>query len=158
MKTRKELEEFLKARDIKHEILELKSQTYTVEQASNLIGVSAQEIAKTLVFLSEDGLPVAVILRGDKRVPQRWLAKELSLRRLRLARPHEVLGVIGYVAGGVPPVDLPNNVLVVVDEDILSKHSVIAGGGDESSLLRISPNDILKLNPSSKILRVPTET
>ena len=103
-------------------------------------------------------MPVAVILRGDKRVPQRWLAKELSLRRLRLARPHEVLGVIGYVAGGVPPVDLPNNVLVVVDEDILSKHSVIAGGGDESSLLRISPNDILKLNPSSKILRVPTET
>lgn len=158
MKTRKELEEFLNARDVEHEILELKSQTYTVEQASSLIGVSAQEIAKTLVFLSEDGLPVAVIIRGDKKVPQRWLANELSFKRLRLARPHEILGIIGYVAGGVPPVDLPDHVLVVVDEDLLSKRNVIAGGGDESSLLRINPNDIVKLNPSSKILRLPTET
>ncbi|MEM2921324.1 MAG: YbaK/EbsC family protein, partial [Candidatus Bathyarchaeia archaeon] len=91
MKTRKELKEFLNARDVEHEILELKSQTYTVEQASSLIGVSAQEIAKTLVFLSEDGLPVAVIIRGDKKVPQRWLANELSLKKLRLARPHEIL-------------------------------------------------------------------
>jgi prolyl-tRNA editing enzyme YbaK/EbsC (Cys-tRNA(Pro) deacylase) len=157
VKTRKELRGFLAARGIEHEILELKSQTYTVGQASSLTGASAKEIAKTLVLISEDGVPVAVVVRGDKRVPQRWLAKELGLNRLRLARPHEVLEVTGYAAGGVPPVDLPGNIVVVVDEDLLTKDSIITGGGDESSLLKISPLDIVKLNPGSRVLKVPKE-
>ncbi len=64
--------------------------------------------------------------------------------KLRPVSPKEVEALTGYPAGGVPPVC--HGLLTIVDYGVLDHEYVVGGGGDEFTLIKISPQDILAFN------------
>ncbi len=115
----------------------------TVKEASQLTREPLNRIIKTVVLYSESLGGIAAIVTGDKTVDLEKLSSLLGVN-LRQARPDEVRKLTGYPVGGVPPIC--HGLLTVVDYSVLDQEYVIGGGGDEFTLIKISPQDILAFN------------
>ncbi len=139
-----DLAAYLAAHGIRGEVLRLSRPTPTVTAAAEVMGVSPEQILKTVVFMVADR-PVLVIARGLGRIDTRALARQLGVPRkaIRVAKPAEVLEATGYPAGGVPPVGHRRALPILVDRQVLGLPLAYAGGGAVSALLRIAPADLL---------------
>lgn len=115
------------------EVVKLEVPVRTVREAARAVGVGEDKIIKTIV-VNCGGEFRAYILRGTKRLDVKSLG-------CRLATPEEVLSVTGYLVGGVPPV---LGIPVFIDEELLSEDYVYGGGGDDHSLLRFRPRDLVE--------------
>jgi Cys-tRNA(Pro) deacylase len=118
----------------------------TVPLAAAALGVTADQIVKTIVFEGKKANCVGVaIVPGDVRVDRARVAAVLGLPTLRLADAETVKRTIGFEVGGVPPVGHLTRVPVVVDVRVLDHTAVYGGGGDEHHMLQIAPGDIVRL-------------
>ncbi len=144
MLTDTDLEKFLKSRGIEYKILK-HGNSYRADEASKELGIAISEIVKSVLFITMEGAAVLVIIRGDKRVDQSKLARELGTRKLRLASKDEVLRISGYEAGTLPPVGHKNVIMTLIDYTIPTEGSVYAGGGAIGSSLKIRVRDIIRL-------------
>jgi Cys-tRNA(Pro) deacylase len=151
--THEDLKAFLADRDVNFKIY-LHEETYSAEKASKVLGKDLKKVVKTVVFVDEKRNPLLVIMPGHRKVNQNKLAKLLGKKKLRLAKPEEVLEATGYEAGAVPPVGHKNEILTILDEELLELDRVSAGGGSVNATLEISPRDIVTLQ-HAKIMRVP---
>lgn len=149
----KDLEAFLENRKVNYGIF-FHGETYSAEKASRELGVSLDQVAKTVVFVNERSEPLIVVVPGGRRVNQDRLAKTLGFKKLRLATGEEVLSHTGYEAGAVPPVGHVKQLPAVVDETLLSRGKVYAGGGAVNATLEISPVDVVRLL-NARVIKVP---
>ncbi len=149
----KDLEAFLENRKVNYRIF-FHGETYSAEKASRELGVCLDQVAKTVVFVNEKSEPLIVVVPGGRRVNQDRLAKALGFKKLRLATGEEVLSHTGYEAGAVPPVGHVKQLPAVVDETLLSREKVYAGGGAVNATLEISPVEIVRLL-NAKVIKVP---
>jgi len=140
-----DLEAYLRARGISAEVLRLDAPTPTVEAAAAALGTSPEHILKTVVFMVEHE-PVLVIARGQARIDLRALARHLGVgrKKVRVARPAEVLEATGYPAGAVPPLGHRRALLTLIDPRVLDVAVAYAGGGAENALLKITPQTLLE--------------
>ncbi|MFN3804370.1 MAG: aminoacyl-tRNA deacylase [Pyrobaculum sp.] len=115
------------------ELIRLNTPVRTVRQAARAVGVGEEKIVKTLVVYC-GGEYRAYVIRGNKR---------LSLEALgcRMAAPEEVKAATGYPVGGVPPV---LNIPTYIDVELLAEDFVYGGGGDEYTLLKFRPRDLVE--------------
>lgn len=143
--TQKYLLEFMEARQVQGEIIQLEAPTPTVEMAAQAAGASVEQIVKSILFLVE-GEPVLAVVRGASLV-ERWAIAEMygvSRKRVKLAMREEVLQIAGYEAGAMPPFGHRAQLPTLVDRRVLDTDEVFAGGGAENALLRISPEEIVR--------------
>lgn len=98
---------------------ELPADTSTAEAAARAVGAPVGSIVKSLIFLA-DGAPLLVLVAGDRRADLKLLRAELGLskKRLRIARPQEVLEMTGFEVGGVPPVGHHPPLRTIVDDSL----------------------------------------
>jgi len=68
-----------------------------------------------------------------------------------LATEEEVLNITGYKVGGVPPI---LDIKVLIDKRVMNKEYVYGGGGNEHTLLKIKPQDIVKINRNIEIVNI----
>ncbi len=131
---------FLEQHQIPGRILEFPHPTRTVDEAARAVGTEPARILKTLLFLAR-GEPLLVLAGGTTRVDYRVLAHHLGLSRkkIRLARPEEVLAWTAYPVGAVPPIALPRAFPTLMDVTLLAYDEIYAGGGAPNALLCISP-------------------
>ncbi|HLI46199.1 MAG TPA: aminoacyl-tRNA deacylase [Geobacterales bacterium] len=148
-----DLERYLKEKGVEYE-LKIHEDTYSAFKASQVLGVSIDDIIKSLVFINEKNEAILVIVLGNKRVNQSRLAKMLGFKDLRLARPDEVLAQTGYEVGGVPPVGHIKKLKCYIDENVIKKIYVFGGGGKVNATLKIKTQDILKLLDAT-VINIP---
>jgi Cys-tRNA(Pro) deacylase len=131
--------------EVDAEIVAPGAATPTVPAAAAALGVAPGQIIKSLLFASKGGDAALVILCGDRQVDRRRLAEASGLRQPELAPPEMVLRLTGYRVGGTPPVGHATPLRVVVDRAVLDEPVVYGGGGTSSRMLRIRPDDIVRL-------------
>ncbi|MCA6213890.1 nucleotide pyrophosphohydrolase [Thermococcus bergensis] len=122
------------------EIIEPKGEVKTVEQVVKLLGVSPENIIKSLVFIVNESEPILVIVDGKSKVSLEKLRNIFG--NVRMAKPKEVEEITGYKVGEVPPVGIP--IKTVVDKKLVEKEFVIGGGGRIDRLSRLSPKKIVE--------------
>lgn len=143
--TADDLEAWLRRHGIAAEVVRLHAPTPTVQAAADVLGVSVDQILKTVVFWAA-GEPVLVVARGTGRIETRRLAQYLGIgrKKVRVARPEEVLEATGYPAGAVPPCGHRSPLRTLVDARVLHLSVAYAGGGAHNALLRITPEALLE--------------
>jgi prolyl-tRNA editing enzyme YbaK/EbsC (Cys-tRNA(Pro) deacylase) len=120
--------------------------TPTVPAAAAALGVSTDQIIKTLLFVIRDE-PVLVIARGATLVDRRALTDRFKVgkKQIKLADAATVLRLTGYPVGGVPPFGHVTRVPALLDKAILAWDVVYGGGGDDHTLLRITPQELARV-------------
>lgn len=128
------------------------SSTHTSELAAQALGVTAAQIAKTLVFVTDEQ-PLLVVTCGDKKVDTKKLAKVLETKKIKFADADLVLAATGFPPGGVSPVGLKEKLPLYLDKSLWDYETVYAAAGTANSALPISP-DRLEAITGAKIVDV----
>jgi prolyl-tRNA editing enzyme YbaK/EbsC (Cys-tRNA(Pro) deacylase) len=147
-----DLIEFMKQNAIPGEILHLTVPTPTVEAAAQAVKTKPQRIVKSILFLV-DQVTVLAISCGLAHVDRRAISHhyQVGRKRVKLADPESVQQITGYDVGALPPfghlVPLPT----LLDQRVLEHPYVYAGGGAENALVRLNPQDILRVSGAQVI-------
>jgi prolyl-tRNA editing enzyme YbaK/EbsC (Cys-tRNA(Pro) deacylase) len=147
-----ELREFMLAKGFQGEILQLGVPTPTVEAAAQAVNARPEQIIKSILF-TVDGQPVLAIAGGLSTIGRHAIADLFGVgrKRVRLATPEMVLDISGYEVGAMPPFGHRQPLTTVIDHRLLALTDAYAGGGAENALIRLNPQDILRVT-GAKVL------
>ncbi len=147
-----DLEAFIEGQGFRAEVISLPIRTLTVQDAARAVGTDPERIIKSLLFLV-DGKPVLAIASGTARIDRRPIAKHFGVgrKRVKLAGPDTVLSITGYTVGAVPPFGHLKPIQTLIDHRVLEMPQIYAGGGAEDALLRIDPQQILRVTSAIRI-------
>jgi prolyl-tRNA editing enzyme YbaK/EbsC (Cys-tRNA(Pro) deacylase) len=155
---------FLRANDIAAEVLRLAEHTPTVEDAARVMGTTVDGIVKSVLFVQDTSGELAergvlVIANGLHRVDYRRVADCLgvSRRRLKLADAETVLALTGQPVGGVAPFGHPQPLRTFIDRRVLDQPQVYAGGGALDALMRITPDEIIRVTGAELVDVIQTK-
>jgi len=96
----------------------------TIEDLTNMLGVSEENFLKAVVYSTDKGIVVALV-RGDREVEEVKLRNNVGATTLEMATPEEIVS-IGSVAGFVGARDL-KDVIVVADNDVKNMFNFVIG-------------------------------
>ena len=125
------------------EVREFPQGTRTAQDAARAIGCEVGQIVKSLVFVA-DGEVFVALTSGANRVDTGRLASVLGATEVRKATADEVRDATGFAIGGTPPFGYPRPARVVVDRDLLAYEEVWAAAGTPMAVFPIAPGDLLR--------------
>ena len=97
---------------------------HTVEEVAQFVGVTPQEVAKTLIYLA-DGKPVAAMVRGDRELNEVKLKNLLGAATLEMAPASVIEELTGAPVGFSGPVGL--NIPVYADYELALCPALVVG-------------------------------
>ncbi len=138
-----DLAAFIRDAGLAAELIPMAVDTPTVPAAAAALGVAAGQIIKSLLF-EVQGAAWLVIASGDDLVDRRALAAHFGVgkKQIKLAEAATVLRVLGYPVGGVPPFGHISRVPVLLDRAVARWDVVYGGGGDDRTMLRLTPAEL----------------
>jgi len=118
---------------------------YTAREVAVAEHIPPREVAKTVVFLSENGYGMAVLC-GDCVVDLEQLRRDLGLSRVRLATEAE-LGELfpDCELGAMPPTGNLFGLPVYVDAQLAAQPSIAFNAGTHRDVVRIQFRDFERL-------------
>ena len=137
------LRRFLNEKNVDSELLEFKQSVHTVKEAADAANAKPEDFVKSITFVSEDRVVVGIVL-GNCRVDAGKVSLAAGVKKLKMATPSQIRSFSGFEAGGVPPFGFRAS--FIADRSVFEKNIVYAGGGSNRALVRISPNEMLRVN------------
>lgn len=129
------------------EVREFPDGTRTAEDAARAVGVDVAQIVKSLVFVV-DGEVVVALVSGANRVDERALAVAANRPEATVTRPdaNTVREATGFAIGGVPPFGHTTPLATFVDRDLLGFEVVWAAAGTPHHVFPTAPRDLVQVS------------
>jgi prolyl-tRNA editing enzyme YbaK/EbsC (Cys-tRNA(Pro) deacylase) len=111
-------------------------------------GVDPADSANTILVASKrpPGVNAACIVLATHRLDvNRAVRSQLDVKKLSFASAELTVDLTTMEIGGVTPFGLPQSMRVLVDAAVLGRPSIVLGGGNRTSKLRLHPNDLCAL-------------
>jgi Cys-tRNA(Pro)/Cys-tRNA(Cys) deacylase len=109
------------------------------------LGFREHQMVKTLIFETDRGERVLVMLGGDQSAVSGHLKKVLGSRNIRMARPEAVKATTGYEIGSIPPFHWqPDGFRSLLDQSLLSEPVLGVGVGQWGEEILIAPQDLVR--------------
>ena len=123
---------------------------YEVDEVGDNFGVKIAELTgipcgqsfKTLVAKGSEVMAVCVPV--DAEVDLKKLAQASKSKKVELISVKDVLGLTGYIRGGVSPIGMKKKYPTYIHESCLLFDKVAVSGGTCGVTLLLSPQDLIK--------------
>jgi len=149
---------FLRDTRAEARIEEFPNGTTTAQDAARAVGCEPSQIVKSLVFLC-DGLPVLVLVPGDRRADPEKVAAATGAAKASVANTQDVHLATGFEPGAVAPFPLPRAVQrVLIDPTLLGRGLVWVGAGSQQHVAGIQPAELVRLTRASPMDVVQNRT
>lgn len=113
-------------------------------EAVDALGLPAEQVFKTLLVETGDGLAVGVVpVTGS--LDLKAMASALGVKRVSMADPAAAERSSGMVVGGISPVGQKRALPTVVDESVELFDVVYVSGGRRGFDVGLSPADLVRL-------------
>jgi prolyl-tRNA editing enzyme YbaK/EbsC (Cys-tRNA(Pro) deacylase) len=126
--------------------------TKTSQLAAEAVGCELGQIVKSLVFVA-DGAPVLALVAGDRRGDADAIAAEIGAPTAVFADAETVREATGYAIGGVSPFDLPDDLVVLVDDSLMRFDEVYTAGGTPQSMVRMDRERLFEIT-AGRVARI----
>ena len=127
----------------------------TAESVAEKVGLPPEQVFKTLVARGDrNGICLAVV-PGDSELDLKALATAAGDRKIQLVPMKELLGLTGYIRGGVTAFAGRKDYPVYVDETIELFDVVSVSAGTRGLQIFLKPDDYLKVT-NGKIAAIAT--
>jgi len=136
--------EILDKNKIKYEAFEHDPSISAKESAAARVG-EERESVKSLIFKTDKGKFILVLMSGDQRVKTNLIKKIEGCEDLKLAAYDEVLNISGVPVGAVAPFGLKTKLKTYFYQGILSNDHVWFAAGNLIVSIKIKPKDLLKM-------------
>ncbi|MFE8701955.1 YbaK/EbsC family protein [Cytobacillus sp. FJAT-54145] len=136
----KKVEQFLKNKGLDTKPIVFETKMETAQEAADLLEVSVGQIAKSLLFRSEDKFGLFVVA-GDVKVKERVIKHHLG-KKPKMASAEQVIEKTGFVPGAVCPFALEKDIPIFIDVSLKRYETFYTAGGIAESLVEISFEDL----------------
>lgn len=136
--------DLLNKHGIEFELVVFKESVKDSKSSATASKLDLNKIVKTVLFSDKSNHVFSAIIRSTERVSKSKVKNALNTSKLDLIKFEEVVSLVGFPAGGVPPFGYDAS--FVIDCDLGDDEVVLVGGGTIYSLLRIKIKDIKKLS------------
>ena len=105
-------------------------------------GIDLEDSVNTIVVKTKTGelkYAVCALLATTKLDINKMIRKKLGARKVSFATIEETAKLTEMDIGGVTPLTLPNTLPLWVDSRVMQRNSIVLGGGNRSSKIKISP-------------------
>ncbi len=116
----------------------------TAESARQL-GVDEHAVVKTLVMQNEKGVPLIVLMHGDRQVSTKNLARAIGSKSVEPCSPDAAERASGYQVGGTSPFATRKAMPVYVEATVLDLERIFINGGRRGYLVGIAPSVLSEL-------------
>ncbi len=113
--------------------------------AADFIGIDLHLTAKTIVFVTDNGDGVVVLMHGDMEVSTKKLARVLGVKRVTPADQREASRITGYQFGGTSPLGMRSNPPVLAQQTLGDLDRVYVNAGSRGFVIGIRADDLLRL-------------
>jgi Cys-tRNA(Pro)/Cys-tRNA(Cys) deacylase len=137
--------DYLETRGILHERrsfpVEIEKGAASVARA---LGFRERQMVKTLIFETDQGERVLIMLGGDQNAISGHLKKALGSRNIRMASPEAVIATTGYAIGSIPPFHWqPAGFRSFLEESLLAEPILGVGAGQWGEEILITPAHLI---------------
>lgn len=109
------------------------------------LGYNERQMVKTLIFETDKGERVLVMLGGDQNAVSGHLKKALGSRNIRLTDPETVISTTGYVIGSIPPFHWqPDGFRSFIDAALMQEPVLGVGAGQWGEEIIITPERLVQ--------------
>src|SRR6476620_3227532 len=116
------------------------------------LGYRERQMVKTLVFETDKGERVLIMLGGDQNAISGYLKKALGSRNIRLADPEVVKATTGYVIGSIPPFHWqPEGFRSFVDASLMEEELLGVGAGKWGEEIMITPKYLVEASGATVV-------
>jgi prolyl-tRNA editing enzyme YbaK/EbsC (Cys-tRNA(Pro) deacylase) len=145
-RTPQDLMAFMEKNNCPGDLLELDVPTPTVLDAAKAVNADPDQIVKSVLFLV-GVYPVLAVAYGSRRIDFKAIASVMSAgrKRVKMADKKTVLAITGFPVGAVPPFGHARKLHTLMDSGLMDQEIVYAGGGSDSTLIRVAPDDIRRV-------------
>lgn len=113
----------------------------TIEEVGAFLSKTSAEILKSVLFIVDDEQPVFVVVRGDHTVNEVKVKGQVGASSLRPATDEEIVEQFGASPGFAGPIDLPENVQIIVDYHVKNSINTVIGANKEGyHFININPD------------------
>ena len=114
------------------------------ETVAAKIGMPAEQVFKTLVARGDRNGVVMAVIPGDQELNLKTLAVAAGEKKIELVPVKELLGLTGYIRGGVTALAGKREYPVFVDETVELFDVVSISAGVRGTQIVIAPGDYLR--------------
>ncbi|MGA8006656.1 MAG: Cys-tRNA(Pro) deacylase [Burkholderiales bacterium] len=115
------------------------------ERGAQELGVPGNEVVKTLVMEDERAAPLVVLMRGDRKVSTKNLARQAGRKRVEPCRPEVAQRHSGYQVGGTSPFGTRKAMPVFMERSILELARIYVNGGRRGFLVCLAPAELVRV-------------
>jgi Cys-tRNA(Pro)/Cys-tRNA(Cys) deacylase len=109
------------------------------------LGFEEHQMVKTLIFESDQGERVLILLGGDQNAISGHLKKAIGSRNIRMASPEAVQATTGYTIGSIPPFHWqPEGFRSFLDASLLPEPVLGVGAGQWGEEILIVPAHLVQ--------------
>lgn len=121
---------------------------HSAVEVATVIGLPPEQVFKTLVVLAEqpNRKPMLVVIPGPDTLDLRILAKEVGLKKVKMAAHAEAEKLTGLQTGGISPLALINKGFDIYLSDQAKTFTTLAvSAGQRGANVELAVDDLVKL-------------
>ncbi|WP_243287580.1 Cys-tRNA(Pro) deacylase [Geothrix terrae] len=115
------------------------------------LGVDEHAVIKTLVMEDEKGVPLIILMHGDREVSTKELARQIGAKSVQPCKPEAANRHSGYLVGGTSPLGTKKVMPIHAEASIFELPRIYLNGGSRGFLVGLDPKDLERV---LKIVRV----
>lgn len=128
--------QYLKHYGLDSRIQEFDVSSATVDLAALALGVEPCRIAKTLSFMTKEGVAL-IVAAGDARIDNKKYKQQFQTKA-KMLTPEETVTFVGHAVGGVCPFGIKEGVKVYLDESLKRFETVFPACGSSNSAIELT--------------------
>jgi Cys-tRNA(Pro) deacylase len=109
------------------------------------LGVDEHAVVKTLVMEDDQGVPLVVLMHGDREVSVKALARLLGRKSVQPCKPEVANRHSGYQVGGTSPFGTRRPMPVYLERSVLELPRIYVNGGSRGFLVGLAPADAVRV-------------
>jgi Cys-tRNA(Pro) deacylase len=110
------------------------------QHGAEALGLDAHAVVKTLVMQDETGVPLVVLMHGDRSVSSKNLARQIGVKSVTPCAPEVANRHSGYLVGGTSPFGTRRRMPVYVERSVLALPKIWINGGRRGYLVGLAPD------------------
>jgi Cys-tRNA(Pro) deacylase len=113
--------------------------------AARELNVDEHAVIKTLVFETDGRAPLLVLMRGDREVSAKQLARILGVKSVTPCSPAAAERHTGYQVGGISPFGTRKKLPVYMERSLADCPRVWINAGKRGQLAEMTPSELLQI-------------
>jgi Cys-tRNA(Pro)/Cys-tRNA(Cys) deacylase len=137
----------LDSRGVRYTAFELTDEKRGAVETSRLLGISADQVFKTIVVKREGrGKPILALVPGSLEADLKAVARAAGEKKVELPTEREAEAITGLQVGGISPLALLHKGFqVIIDETAQLFEQIHVSGGERGFNIRLSPIDLAEI-------------